>query len=328
MSNTTGFSPRAGFVRRLLRDWTAVGAGCALLVIVLACAAAPLYASHIAGTDPFVSNIEGSVTRNGRAAAVLAQNTAGLGLGSTPIGPGWSGAYLLGADGEGRDVAARLLYGGRTSLLIAAAATALTLAAAGVLGVLAGAAGGWVDGVLRWLLDLVWAFPVFLLAISLAAVLASSGLRLGPVTVAADSLVLPMVILGVVFVPYVARPVRAQVLSLNRTDFVTAAMALGGTPGHIVRRHVLPPVGATLLLFAPTVLAFDLLTEASLSVLGVGVQSPAASWGTLIADGQSLIYTRPVVAIAPGLAVVATVLALNLLADSVRKAAAIRSGAR
>jgi peptide/nickel transport system permease protein len=312
MSNITGFWRRAGFARRLLRDKAASGAALVLLLIVLACAGAPLYAAYVSGTDPFLSNIEGRIARG----AVLAQNTAGLGLGSTPIGPGWSGAYLLGADGQGRDVAARLLYGGRTSLLIASAATLLTLAAAGVLGVLAGAAGGWIDGVLRWLLDLVWAFPVFLLAIALSAVLASSA--------QADSLALPMLILGVVFIPYVARPIRVQVLSLTRTDFVTAARALGSPPGHIVRRHILPEIGATLLLFAPTVLAFDLLTEASLSVLGVGVQSPAASWGTLIADGQALLYTRPIVAFAPGLAVVVTVLALNLLADGLRDAASPR----
>jgi peptide/nickel transport system permease protein len=312
MSNITGFSRRAGFARRLLHDRVATGAALVLVLIALACAAAPFYAAYVSGTDPFVSNIEGRIARG----AVLAQNTAGLGLGATPIGPGWSGAYLLGADGQGRDVAARLLYGGRTSLAIAGGATLLTLAAAGVLGVLAGAAGGWVDGVLRWLLDLVWAFPVFLLAISLSAVLASSA--------QANSLGLPIVILGVVFIPYVARPVRVQVLSLNRTDFVTAARALGGSPGHVVRRHILPHVGATLLLFAPTVLAFDLLTEASLSVLGVGVQSPEASWGTLIADGQALLYTRPAVAIAPGLAVVVTVLALNLLADGVRSAGSPR----
>ena len=312
MNNITGSSRRAGFARRLLRDKAASSAALVLLLIVVACAAAPLYAAYVSGTDPFLSNIEGRIARG----AVLAQNTAGLGLGSTPIGPGWSGAYLLGADGQGRDVAARLLYGGRTSLLIASGATLLTLAVAGVLGVLAGAAGGWIDGVLRWLLDLVWAFPVFLLAISLSAVLASSA--------QADSLALPMLILGGVFIPYVARPIRVQVLSLNRTDFVTAARALGSSPGHIVRRHILPHVGDTLLLFAPTVLAFNLLTEASLSVLGVGVQSPAASWGTLIADGQALLYTRPAVAFAPGLAVVVTVLALNLLADGLRDAASPR----
>ena len=314
MTNITGSSRRAGFVSRLLDDRIALAAAALLLVIGLACAAAPLYAAWVSGTDPFQSNIQGHVARGPVLAPVLAQNQAGLGLGATPIGPGWTGAYLLGADGQGRDVAARLLYGGRTSLSIAAVATALTLAIAGALGVLAARAGGWVDAVLRWLLDLVWAFPVFLLAISLSAVLASSA--------QADSLMLPMVILGLVFIPYVARPVRVQVLGLNHADFVVvAATALGGSGAHIVRRHILPPVGATLLLFAPTILAFDLLTEASLSVLGVGVQSPSASWGTLIADGQALIYTRPIVAIAPGLAVVITVLALNLLADGMRDAA-------
>ncbi len=98
-------------------------------------------------------------------------------------------------------------------------------------------------------------------------------------------------------------------------------MSLGGSWPHVVRRHILPHAAATLLLFAPTVMAFDLLTEASLSVLGVGVQPPDASWGTLIADGQGLIYTRPAVAVAPGLAVVVTVLLLNRLADGFARAA-------
>ncbi len=289
-----------------------------LMLIALACVCAPFYAAGIAGSDPFQSNIEGTVQREGRAVPVLAQNTAGLGLGATPIGPGWSGAFLLGADGQGRDVAARLLYGGRTSLLIAVGATVITLVLAGLLGVLAGALGGVVDAVLRWLLDMLWAFPVFLLAISLSAVLATSGLRLGPVVLDADNPALTVAILGVVFIPYVARPVRAQVLSLRETEFVQAAISLGGTWPHIVWRHIVPHAAATLLLFAPTVMAFDLLTEASLSVIGVGVQPPDASWGTLIADGQGLIYTRPVVAVAPGLAVVLTVLLLNRLSDGLR----------
>ncbi len=290
-----------------------------LLLIVLACLLAPVYAARVAGSDPFRSNVQGTTTRDGRTAAVLALNTAGLGLGATPIGPGWGGAFLLGADGQGRDVAARLLYGGRTSLLVSATATVVTLLLACGIGVLAGATGGLVDAVLRWLLDMLWAFPVFLLAISLSAALASSGLRIGPVTFDADNPALTAAILGMVFVPYVARPVRAQVLSLRETEFVQAAVSVGGTWPHVVWRHVVPHVAATLLLFAPTVMAFDLLTEASLSVLGVGVQPPDASWGTLIADGQGLIYSRPAVAVAPGLAVVVTVLLLNRLADGLRR---------
>ncbi len=297
------------------------GPAAGLLLILVACLLAPLYASHVSGTDPFHSDIQGAIQRDGRAVPVLAQNTAGLGLGATPIGPSWDGAYLLGADGQGRDVAARLLYGGRTSLGIATAGTLVTLALAGLVGVLAGAMGGVLDAVLRWLLDMLWAFPVFLLAISLSAVLAASGLQIGPFTIQSDNPALTAAILGVVFVPYVARPIRTQVLGLREAAFVEAATSLGGSWPHVVLRHIVPHAAATLLLFAPTVMAFDLLTEASLSVLGVGVQPPDASWGTLIADGQGLIYTRPAVAIAPGLAVVLTVLLLNRLADALRQGA-------
>jgi peptide/nickel transport system permease protein len=241
---------------------------------------APLYARYVSRTDPFRSNPNGFVDGQ----AVLAENA---GLGVTPIGPGWRGAYLLGADAVGRDVAARLLFGGRTSMLVAGSATGL--------------------------LDLLWAFPVYLLAISLSIVLVNEGLRLGPVVVNADSLALPILILGLVYVPYVARPVRAEVIGLKRGALVEAAVATGGSRAHVLRRHVLPMVWPTVAGLAPIVAAMMLLTEAALSVLGIGVQPPAASWGTLIADGQTLIYSRPWVAIAPGLAVVVTVLCLNAL---------------
>lgn len=290
-------------------------AGIAVLAaILLACLLAPLYASRVSETDPFRSNVNGTVL----GMEVLAENTAGLGLGVTPIGPTWRGAYLLGADTQGRDVAARLLYGGRTSLLIAGCATVLCLALAAVLGVLSGFVGGAVDTVLAGLLDLLWAFPVYLLAISLSIVLISQDLRIGPLRLTADSLALPVLILGVVYVPYVARPIRAQVLALRRSEFIEAAHATGGAPLHILRRHVLPQVWPGLIGFAPVVMAMALLTEAALSVLSIGVQAPAASWGTLIADGQALIYTRPMVAIAPGLAVLATVLALNVVGEAWR----------
>lgn len=287
-----------------------------LLLVALACLLAPVYARHVAGSDPFRSNIAGTTRRGGADVPVLAQNTAGLGLGATPIGPGWGGAYLLGADGQGRDVAARLLYGGRTSLLIAAGATALTTVLAGLAGLAAGAGGTVVDTVLRTALDLLWAFPVFLLAISLSAVLATGGLHVGPVTLGPDDPALTALILGLVFVPYVARPVRTAVLALREAEFVLAAIAAGGTWPTVVRRHLLPEALRLLMLFAPTVLGFDLLTEASLSVLGVGVQPPGASWGTLIADGQGLLYSRPAVALAPGLAVVLTAVLANRLADT------------
>ncbi len=289
-----------------------------LLLIAAACTLAPVYASLVSGTDPFRSNIGGTLQVDGGTKDILAENTEGLGLGVTPIGPTWRGPYLLGADGQGRDVAARLLAGGRTSLAIAAGATVLCLALAAVLGVLSGFLGGWVDTVLAGLLDLLWAFPVYLLAISLGIVLVSGDLHLGPLRIAGDSLLLPVLIVGVVYVPYVARPLRAEVIALRGTEFIEAASAIGGTPWHILRRHILPHTWPVLAGFVPVVAAMALLTEAALSVLSIGVQAPAASWGTLIADGQALLYARPAVAIAPGLMVVATVLSLNVLGEALR----------
>ncbi len=325
MTNTAGSSPRPGSARpgaftRLAADRGATIALAALALIVLACALAPLYADRVSRTDPFRSNPNDTLLLGGRIIEVVQENTAGLGLGTTPLGPTWRGAYLLGADAQGRDVAARVLYGGRNSLLIAASATALCLALAAVAGLAAGFAGGATDTVLAWLLDLLWAFPITLLAISLSLVLLSQGVRLGPVLIESDSLALPILILGVIYVPYVARPLRAQVRALRGTEFVLAAMSLGAGPWRVLGRHVLPHVVPTLVGFVPVIMALALLSEAALSVLSVGVQAPAASWGTLIADGQALLYSRPLVAIAPGLAVVATVLALNVLADGLRDA--------
>jgi peptide/nickel transport system permease protein len=121
-------------------------------------------------------------------------------------------------------------------------------------------------------------------------------------------------------VPYVARPVRGQVLSLARSDFVLAARALGVPRRRILWRDILPNIITTLVVFAPLMMALNLLTESALSFLSIGVQAPTASWGTIIQDGESLIYTRPMVAIAPGIAIVLTVLTLNLLGDAVRDA--------
>ncbi len=283
-----------------------------LALIAAACLLAPLYATFVSGTDPFRPNVLGQVGAD----AVLAEDPAGLG--TVPIGPGWRGAYLLGADGLGRDVAARLLYGGRTSLLVAAAATVLCFAVGGAAGVAAGAFAGIVDAGLSALLDLLWAFPVTLLAISLALVLLSGPLRLGPLVVSEDSLLLPIVILGLVYAPYVARPVRAALAGLRSAEFVEAARATGGSRWHVLRRHMLPQLMPLLAGLAPVVAAIMLLTEAALSVLGLGVQPPGASWGTLLADGQGLLHQRPLVAIAPGVAVAATVLALNAVAEGLR----------
>ena len=291
-----------------------------LVLILLACIAAPLYARYVSGADPFTPNVNGVLMIDGQTVSVMQPDEGGLGLGVTPIGPTLRGPYLIGADGQGRDVMARLLYGGQASLLIAASSTLICLTLAAILGIAAGFFGGWVDAVLSRLLDILWAFPIYLLAISLSIVLIRDGLRLGPVVIRADSLLLPILIIGIVYVPYVARPVRGLVLSLSRSEFVLAAVGLGVPSARILIRDILPNVATTLIVFAPLMMALDMLTESALSFLSIGVQPPAASWGAIIQDGQGLIYTRPWVAIAPGLAIVVTVLALNVLGDGVRDA--------
>lgn len=312
--------PWAAALAKFGQDRAALAALAGLLLIALACLAAPLYAARVAGNDPFASNVSGTITVDGAEVAVMQAETEGLGLGTTPIGPTWRGAYFLGADTQGRDVMARLLYGGQNSLIIAGSATLVTLVVAAVVGIVAGFFGGWIDVVLSRLLDILWAFPVFLLAISLSVVTIGRGLVIGPVTIAADSLLLPILIIALVYVPYVARPVRGQVLQLRRTEFVLAATGLGVPRTRILAVDILPNILTTLIVFAPLTMALNMIIESALSFLSIGVQSPQASWGTIIEDGQSLLYTRPLVAVAPGVAIVLTVLALNVLGDGVRDA--------
>ncbi|MDX6327213.1 MAG: peptide/nickel transport system permease protein [Nocardioidaceae bacterium] len=291
------------------------------LLIVLACLFAPFYEHSIAHTDAFASNISGTTVVNGKTVPVLTPSSTGLGLGVTPIGPTWDvHHYFLGADGQGRDVMARVLYGGRNSLLIGIVSALMCCAAALVLGVAAGYFGGVLDAVLSRVFDVVWAFPVYLLAISLSVVLLTSGLRLGFVSIQGDSLWLPIIIIAVIYVPYVARPLRGQVLSLRNRDFIQAGVGIGGSDTRILRKDVLPNVLPTMLVFVPLMTAVNMLTESALSFLSIGVQPPNASWGTIINDGLGLLYTRPAVTMAPGVMIVITAVALNLLGDGVRSA--------
>lgn len=314
-------SPWALARRRLLRNRVAMVMAGVLVVIVALCLCAPLYARYVAHTDPFRSNLDGKTLVNGKSVPVMQESTSGLGLGVTPIGPTWDlHHYFLGADNQGRDVAARLLYGGRNSLLIGASAALITCILATVIGIVAGFFGGLVDGVLSRLLDVVWAFPVYLLAISLSTVLIARGISIGPFRLESGSLLLPITIIGLVYIPYVARPIRGEVLSLRRREFVEAAIGLGASTWRLLWSDIFRNIVTTAIVFFPLMLAIDMLTEAALSFLSIGVQEPNASWGTIILNGQDLLYTRPAVAIAPGLAIALTVLALNVLGDGVRDA--------
>jgi peptide/nickel transport system permease protein len=325
-----GRSPWALAGRRLVRNKLALAALALFVLIVAISFAAPLYSNHVANTDPFESNISGTVTIDGKTEPVLQQGGGKLGLGETPIGPTWHSHYLLGADNQGRDVAARVLYGGRASLEIGLGSAVLASVLAVIFGLVAGFFGGLTDTGISRLMDLIWAFPVYLLAISLATVLltAPNGLSIGIVHVSASSLWIPLVIIGVIYVPYVFRPIRGQVLSLREREFVEASIAQGASNFRLIFREILPNVASTVIVLLPLIIATTILTESALSYLSIGVQPPKASWGTIIEDGQALLYTRPTVAIAPGVMIVLTVLALNVLGDGLRDALDPRSKVR
>ena len=318
-----GRSPWALAFRRLRRNRIAFAALVLFILIVVSSFAAPLYANHIAHTNPFENNVNGTTIVDGKEVPLMEQGGGVLKLGETPIGPTWDiHHYFLGADTQGRDVMARLLYGGRSSLAIGIGSALIACLIATVLALIAGFYSGLTDSLLSRVMDIVWAFPVILFAICVGTVLltAPNGLELGPIHIVATSLWLPTLIIGFIYVPYVYRPVRGSVLSVVEKEFVEAAVATGASNRRLIFSEILPNVITVVIVLMPLMIATTILTEAALSFLGVGVQPPGASWGTIISDGQNLLYTRPWVAIAPGIMIVLTVLALNVLGDGIRDA--------
>jgi peptide/nickel transport system permease protein len=318
-----GRNPWALAARRLWRNRIAMASLLLFLVIVVMCLAAPLYAHDVAHVNPFLPNLNGHTVVNGKVVPVMQQGGGALRLGETPIGPTWDlNHYFLGADSVGRDVAALLLYGGRSSLLVGIGSAVLCSLAATVLALVAGFFGGVTDSLLSRLMDVIWAFPVFLLAICIGTELLthSNGFQFGPVHIDASSLWLPTIIIAFIYVPYVYRPMRGQVLSVVRKEFVEASTAQGAGNLRLIFSEILPNVVSTVIVLMPLMIATTILTEAALSFLSVGVQPPNVSWGTMIQDGTDLVYTRPWVTIAPGLMILLTVLSLNVLGDGVRDA--------
>ena len=308
-----GLGPWRLALRRLRRDKTALAFGGLFVVIVAICLAAPWWADHVAHTDPYKNHLTDTVKVGGKAKDVVAPN-------GVPIGPTWRGRFFLGADENGRDIAVRLLYGGRASLVIGASAALLTMLLSIVAGMIAGYFGGWPDTLISRGLDLIWAYPVVLLGVALGTALALGGLQLGPIEIQGDSKLIPILIIAVVYVPYMARPLRGQVLALREKEFVEAARAQGAGPLRIMFSEVLPNLSSTIVVFFPLMVANAILLEAALSFLGAGVRPPTPSWGTMIGAGVDHIVTGPHEAIVPGFMLVLAVLALNVFGDGVRDA--------
>ena len=308
-----GVGPWKLGLRRLRRNKVALFFGFLFVLLVAACLAAPLWSEHVAHTGPDENHLTDTIVVDGEETDVVA-------LDGTPIGPTWQGEFFLGADKNGRDVMVRLLYGGRNSLVVGITAALMTTLLSIILGLLAGFLRGKVDVGIRGLLDVMWSFPAVILGVALGVALALGGLQLGPITISGDSLLIPIFVIGLVYVPYMARPVRGQVLSLREKEFVEAARAQGASPLRIMFGEVLPNLASTLLVFFTLLIANAILLEASLSFLGAGIRPPNPSWGTMIDEGVERISTAPHLTIVPGIMLVLTVLSLNVFGDGVRDA--------
>jgi peptide/nickel transport system permease protein len=206
------------------------------------------------------------------------------------------------------------------SLQVGIVSSAICVFFAVLLSLVAAYFGGWPDFIISRFFDLFFAFPVVLLGIALGAALAIKGLNWGPVHLQGGNIWIPTLIISYVLIPYVGRPLRGQVLSLREKEFIEAAIAQGASPLRVMFSELLPNIASSILVFFTLIIANNIVLEAALSFLGAGVQPPTPSWGTLIADGQDLIVTRPWLSLAPGIAIVLTVLSLNVFGDGLRDA--------
>ncbi|HEX6664403.1 MAG TPA: ABC transporter permease [Gaiellaceae bacterium] len=321
-----GKSPWVLAWRRLRRNYVALGFLLLFVVIVLLCALAGPYAHHIAKTGPNDNHLGETFVRDGKNVEVVSKGgfTGNVfKAGGIPVGPQlWhaGGRYVFGADNQGRDVAVRLLYGGQNSLTVGIGSAIICTLLALVFALLAGYYGGSADWIISRFFDLIWAFPVLLLAIALGTALSINGFHHFGINIESGSLWIPTLVISYVLIPYVGRPLRGQILSLREKEFVEAATAQGASPLRLMFSELLPNIASSVLVFFTLIIASNILTEAGLSFLGAGVQPPNPSWGTLIADGQSRIVTAPWLAIIPGIAIVLTVLSLNIFGDGLRDA--------
>ena len=226
----------------------------------------------------------------------------GAGVLAAPGFPHW-----LGTDQLGRDVLSRIIYGTRTSVQAGVVSVGFAMFVGGSIGLLAGYYGGWMDDVLTLVVDALWSFPTLVLALAVAA-------SLGP------GLTNAMLAIGIVFTPVFARLVRGQTLSVRERDFVMAARAIGARPGRIMLRHIWPNVTAPIIVQTSLLVASAIVVEAALSFLGLGIEPPTSSWGSMLKVGYQYMQQAPWLSFAPGVAIFVTVLAFNLLGDGLRRA--------
>jgi peptide/nickel transport system permease protein len=242
------------------------------------------------------------------AAAVAAEWIAPYGVNKTNVPDALrppSGTHLFGTDELGRDIFSRVLIATQASLEVAVASVAFAFVVGVMIGIVAGYAGGWLDAVLMRVVDVMFAFPVLLLALAIVAVLSP-----GTTTT--------ILAIGIVYTPIFARVTRGSTLGVRVEPFVAVSRTLGTPNVYILRRHILPNIAGPVIVQTSLSLAFAILSEAALSFLGLGIQPPEPSWGRMLFDAQGFVHRAWWMSVFPGAAIFVTVLAFNLLGDGLR----------
>lgn len=269
---------RARPKRRARPRWSSVALGGSTLLLLILAA---LFAGFIAPHDPNAQSI---------GARLL-----------PPFSPG----HALGTDGLGRDVLSRLIYGARVSLIVGTVAVVIGGSVGTLLGLLSGYYGGWIDDVVSWWVNVQLAFPFILLVLAVVAVVGPNLRNL-------------IVVLGLGSWVVYARVLRGQVLTIREREFVTASRVVGATDRRLIWRHILPNAMMPLIVIVSFEFARMIILEASLSFLGLGVEPSVPSWGSMLAEGRSYLDVAWWVATIPGLAIMLTVLSVNLVGDWLR----------
>ena len=298
--------PWRATARRFFADPWARAAFAFLLFLHVVALAAPWFVPEVLHRSAFRQRMTEQVVIGGQPRDVVSDD-------GIPVGP--SAPFPLGADLAGRDVLSRVVYGSRVSLLVASLGTLLALAAGLAAGLLAGLYRGVTDIVISRFIDAMMAIPVLLLAIALASVW--RGGSVGAV----------VMILALVNWTYLARIIRAEVLSLRERGFIEAARALGAKDRSILLRHLVPNLAGPIVVFATLSMAGNILLESALSFLGVGIQPPTPSWGNMIQEGMAFYGAAWWISLFPGLAILLTVVSYNLVGEALHEALGAGSGA-